>query len=494
MLALFGAGFSNIFHVQPLLLLFLGVIAGIIFGATPGLTTSMGLVLMLPMTYAMSLVNSLALLLGLYIGGVSGGLITAILLNIPGTPASVPTTFDGAPMARNGQPGRALSLGIIASFLGGMVSFVFLFFFSPIISAAAVKFSAIEYTSISVFALMLVSSLAGKSMVKGMMAALIGMAFATVGLAPLDSAKRYTFGTDALNNGFALVAVLIGVYAVIEVLNLAEGNGEKKLQKVSYKRKGFEITAGDFRENAAAFAISALIGSGIGFLPGIGSGTGSMLAYSVVKNRSKNPEAFGTGISQGIVASETANNAVIGGALIPLLTLGIPGDSSTAILLSSFMLHGVTTGPLLFSSKPDLIYTMFMCLLIGNVMMLVIEYFGISVFLKILAVPKHILFPVIMVLCAIGAFGINNRTFDVCTIIIFALVGYAFKKLKYPIAPFILGFILEPIVEKNLMRALQLTKGSFLPFLTRPVSCVFLLVIAVYLFFVIKGRLKATIS
>lgn len=489
MLSVFAQGFASICTPGLLGLLLIGVILGIIFGASPGLSTSMGLILVLPVTYMFSLEASLVILIGLYIGGTSGGLITAILLNIPGTPASVPTTFDGAPMAKNGEPGRALSLGIVSSFLGGMVSFVFLFFLSPSIAGATVKFSNVEYTSISIFALMLVASLAGKSIIKGVMAALFGMAFATVGMAPLDSARRYTFGQPSLDNGFELVAVLIGVYAVIEMLNVAEQLQPEKPVRVTYRMKGFGLTAQDFKENAGTFAISSLIGTGIGFLPGIGAGTASMLSYSVVKNRSKNPEAFGTGISQGIVASESANNAVMGGALIPLLTMGIPGDSSTAILLSSFMLHGITPGPLLFSTNAATIYTIFAALVIGNILMIVIEYFGMPLFLKMLNIPKHVLFPIIMVLCAVGAYGVNNRLFDVGTIVLFALIGYAFKKFKYPMAPFILGFILEPIVEKNLLRAMQLTKGSFVPFFTRPVSCLFLVITIAYMFFTVKGRM-----
>ena len=337
---------------------------------------------------------------------------------------------------------------------------------------------------------MLVSSLSGKSIIKGVIAALFGMALATVGMAPLDSARRYTFGHSSLDNGFTLVAVLIGVYAVIEMIKIAEKFEPEQMIPVKYRMKGFDLTLQDFKDNAGAFITSSLIGTGIGFLPGIGAGTASMLSYSVIKNRSRHPERFGTGLPQGIVASESANNAVMGGALIPLLTMGIPGDSSTAILLSAFMLHGITPGPLLFTTNQTTIYTIFAALVIGNLLMIIIEYFGMPIFLKLLNIPKHILFPVIMVLCAIGAYGVNNRIFDVGTIIFFACIGYAFKKYKYPIPPFILGFILEPIVEKNLLRALQLTKGRLLPFLTKPISCVFLLVTLIYLLITVKTRVS----
>lgn len=490
MLEQFAQGFSSLLSIQMLALLALGVVIGIVFGASPGLTTSMGLILVLPATYSMDLSMSMALFLGIYIGGTSGGLITAILLNIPGTPASVPTTFDGAPMAKNGNPGRALSLGIVASFLGGCISFVFLFFLSPKIAEVAIKFSSIEYFSVSFFAIMLVASLAGESLAKGLASALLGMAFATIGMAPLDGARRYTFGMNSLDSGFILVVVLIGFYAVIEVLKLAETAGHYDQVKANYRFRGFDITKKDFKENAGVFAVSSLIGTGIGFLPGIGAGTASMLSYSINKNRSKNPELWGTGIPQGIVSSEAANNAVIGGALIPLLTLGIPGDSSTAILLSAFMLHGITPGPLLFSTQTQLVYTIFAALIIANCMMVIAEFFALPAFLKVLNIPKYYLFPIIMVLCCIGAFGVNNRIFDVITISLFAVMGYAFSKFKIPAVPFIMGYILCPIIEKHLMRGLQLSNGSFLPFFTRPISGFFLACAIIYVLFTVRKQMK----
>ncbi len=490
MLELFASGFGQVASPEMFLLLGIGVVLGIVFGASPGISTSMGMILILPATYSMSLPQSMAIFLALYVGGVSGGLITAILLNIPGTPASVPTTFDGHPMARDGKAGKALSVGIIYSFLGGMFSFIFLFFLAPTISRFAIRFSNIDYFSISIFALMLVASLAGKSLLKGIGSALAGIAFATVGLSPVDGVSRFTFNFVELNAGFTLVTVLIGVYAVNEVLDVAGAPWAKPMKAISYRMRGFDISWAEFRQQFSNFLLSASIGSGIGFLPGIGSGTASMLSYSIVRNRSKYPENFGTGIIDGIVASEASNNAVIGGALIPLLTMGIPGDAGTAILLSAFMMHGVTPGPLLFRTDANLVYFMFACLVVANVLMLVFEYFGMSIFLRLMTIPKHILLPIIMVLCAIGAFGVNNRTFDVASIIVFAVVGFVFSKFKYPIPPFIMGYILCPIVESNLMRGLMLTKGSLILFITRPVSATFLSLMVVYLFFVVYRQCK----
>ncbi|MBT9775558.1 Tat pathway signal protein [Clostridium sp. MCC353] len=481
MLEMFAQGFAALLSVKMLAPLALGVIIGIIVGASPGLSSSMGLILVLPATYGMSLESAMAIFLGIYVGSVSGGLITAILLNIPGTSASVPTTFDGAPMAKKGQAGKALSVGIVCSFFGGMFSFIFLFFLSPTIAVLALKFSAVEYFAVSFFALMLVASLAGKSLVKGLASAAVGMAFATVGMAPLDAARRYTFGYISLDKGFAFIAVLIGFYAVIEVLKMAELFDIQPSPKANYRMKGFDITRTEVKENLGNFFISSTIGTGIGFLPGIGSGTAAMISYTVTKNRSKTPELFGTGIVPGVVASESANNAVIGGALIPLLTLGIPGDGSTAILLSAFMMHGITPGPLLFTTQGSLIYTMFACLFVANIMMVIMEYYSLPLVLKVLNLPREVLFPVIMVLCSIGAYGSNNRTFDIVSILVFAALGYTFHKFKFPAPPFIMGFILCPIVEKYLLRALQLTGGSIVPFFTRPISGFFMLLSVVFL-------------
>lgn len=494
MFELFASGFSALASIDMILLVLAGVVLGIIFGATPGVSTSMGMIFMLPTTFAMSLSQAMALFLGLYVGGVSGGLITAILLNIPGTPASVPTTFDGAPMARNGQAGKALSAGILCSFLGGCVSFIFLFFLSPTISRFAIKFSNIDYFSISFFALMLVASLAGKSLAKGIGAAFLGIAFATVGMSPVDASRRFTFGVNALDGGFVLVAVLIGVYAVIEVVKVAADPDRTPLEKTKYRMRGFNLTAKEIKGQSGNFLTSALIGTGIGFLPGIGAGVASMLSYSVARSRSKYPEKFGTGILDGVVASESANNAVIGGALIPLLTMGIPGDGSTAILLSAFMMHGITPGPLLFRTSSELIYTMFACLVLANVLMILLEYFALPIFLKMLSIPTHVLLPIIMVLSSIGAYGVNNRAFDVVSISLFALVGFAFWIFKFPMPPFIMGYILCPVVETNLMRGLMLTKGNLIPFFTRPISGTFILITIVYLSVVIYKNLHPHIK
>lgn len=479
----FIIGFSQILNPMSLLLVLIGTFLGIFFGAAPGMTSSMGIALALPVTYGMGIVNGMALLLGIYIGSISGGLITAILLNIPGTPASVATTFDGCPMAARGEGGRAVRVGTLYSFIGGMLSLVALFFISPLLAKVALKFSYEEYFAIGVLSLFLISGLSGKSLVKGMVSALIGVVFATVGMAPIDTVRRFTFNLPALDGGFKLLPLMIGVYAVAEVLKVASSPDAGKMKVMNYKSKGLGITWKEFKEQLPNMTLSSLIGIGIGILPGLGAAISNLIAYSASKKISKHPEKYGTGCIDGVIASETANNAVSGGALIPLLTMGIPGDAGTAMLLAAFMLHGITPGPLLFEKYSGTIYAMFAILIVANIMMILIQIYGLPVFLKMLKVPKNILLPVIMVLASIGAYATNNRVFDVWAILVFAIVGYLLSKNDFPAPPIVLGFVLGPIIELNFRRGMMSSYGSVLNFFTRPVAGT-ILVLTIVLFVV----------
>jgi len=481
--------FLDIFSFSILGWVLIGVLLGIIFGGTPGISTSMGIALMLPITFTMPLVPSIALILGLYVGGTSGGLITAILLNIPGTTASIATCWDGHPMAQRGEAGKALGIGILYSFCGGMISLLLLCTLAPAIAKVALKFGAVEYFAITLFSVALISSLSGKSLAKGLVAAMLGMAFTTVGSSPLDGALRFTYGNHALEAGFQLLPVLVGIYAVSEVLKVAEK--DKPLPPArEYKMRGFGVSLKQFREQFSNMVRSALIGTGIGILPGLGGNISNILSYSVAKQHSKYPEKFGTGIPDGIVAPETANNAVTGGALIPLLTVGIPGDPSTAMLLSALMVQGITPGPLMFSNYVDIVYAIFAIMLFANIIMIIAEYYGLRLFLKILLVPNYILLPIVLVMCVIGAYATNNRLFDVWSIIFFALIGYGLQKFKYPVSPFVLGYILGGLLEVNLRRALMVTKGSYLAFFERPIAAVFFIITILFIGFMLRSRRK----
>lgn len=485
------AGILSICNLPVMLLIFAGVFMGIIIGAIPGLTVTMGVALFLPLTFGMEPVAALSLLVGLYIGGTSGGLISAVLLQIPGTPSSIATTFDGHPMAVKGEAGKALGVGIVASFLGGLISYIILMLLAPVIAKIALQFGPYEYFSIAIFSLTMIASLSAGSVAKGMMSAMLGFVFCFVGIAPITSFTRFTFGYSGLNAGFNLLPVLVGLFAVSQVLLAVEEKfNEDKVEVTPCKIKGFGFTKEDVKGQGSNLLMSTLIGTGIGILPGLGGGICNIIAYTVARNRSKHPEKFGTGIVDGIIAPESSNNASTGGALIPLLTLGIPGDNTTALILAGFMIHGITPGPLLFRTEGKLVYGIFAALIVANFMMLLVEFLGIRVFTKILTVPKNLLLPVVMLFCVVGAFGTNNRIFDVVVMMIFGVIGYGMKRLKFPQAPIILGFILGPIVETNLRRGLMKSHGSFLPFITEPISCAFLIIAAVALIMTVYKEFK----
>lgn len=474
-LTMLGEGFARIFHPSIFLLL-LGVFIGIVFGAIPGLSASMAVALFLPMTYEMNTVTGLSTLVALYIGGVSGGLISAILLNMPGTSGSVATTFDGHTMARNGQPGKALGTALVSSFCGSLFAFAIMVFLAPQLARLALKFSPVEYFSVIFFAVAMVSALSGKSMVKGLLVAVFGLALSTVGIAPVDGVTRFTFGNLNLAAGFSILPALIGLFAVSEIFGLAEhANADQTYTQIPLQKiKGFGFTFWEFWREKWNLLRSMVIGLCIGILPGIGDTASNMLAYSVAKNASKEPEKFGTGIMSGIIPPEAANNASIGGALIPLLSLGIPGDGVTALILSGFMLHGLTPGPLLFTQQGHLVYCIFAACFVCIFLVLIMEFFGIRVFVKLLRIPKYILMPIIVALCVVGAFATNNNLFDTKAILLFGAIGYAMKKFDLPVAPFVLTFVLGNMLETNFKRGLMLMDGNFLNFFTRPISAVFL--------------------
>lgn len=474
------------------IVILLGVAVGIVFGAIPGLTATMAITMCLPMTYAMDTKAAVCVLMALYIGGISGGLISAILLNIPGTPSSLATTFDGAPMASSGHARKALGVGVVYSFIGTVVGLGILMAIAPQLSKIAIKFSPFEYCALAIFSLVLVIALAGKDMLKGLLAGMLGLMFATVGLSPIDSMKRFTFNNVNLTGGFQLLTLLIGLYAITEVAGAAYESVYPKdmtIRKIE-KVKGFGFSFAEFKNNLGNMSISALIGTAIGILPGIGGGTAGLLAYSVEKSRSKEPEKYGKGCMEGIVASETSNNAVIGGAMVPLLTLGIPGDGVTAMLLGGLMIHGVTTGPLIFQKYGDTVYKIYGAMLIAAVMMLFVEYYGMKFFVNVLKIPRNFLLPPVVAMCCIGAFGNSNRVFDVIAVVFFGLVGYLLIKAKMPMPPLVLGFILGPMFETNLRRATQLLEIDSTVWKEHPIAIGFLIATVLSVAFLVKSRKK----
>ncbi len=472
-------------------LIFGGVVIGIIFGALPGLTAATAVAVFLPATFGMNPTNGIVLLIGLYIGGISGGLVSAILLKIPGTPSSIATTFDGAPMAARGEAGKALGVGIFSSFLGTIFSLIILIFLSPIIANFALEFGPWEYFAIGVFSLSLISSLISSSVIKGLISAVIGLVLSMIGRSAVDAAPRLTFGFRAMQSGLDLLPVLIGLFAVPEFLKSCENHDLESIKAIKFQIKGFGFSFKEYFSQWINLLRSALIGIGIGILPGIGGSTSNIIAYLAARNQSKYPEKFGTGIIDGVIASETSNNATIGGAMIPLLTLGIPGDGVTALLLGGLLLHGIAPGPLLFVTQKPLVYSIFGAMAIGSIIMLVIMYIGIHPLAKILEIPKHILLPMIMVICVVGSYTVNNRLFDVITLLVIGIMSYGLEKLEFPLTPIVMGFVLGPIVELNLRRGLMANQNSMASIVKSPIAMIFLSIAVLSIIYsFMKNRIK----
>ncbi len=462
---------------QNALLITTGVVIGLIFGAIPGLSTTMAVALFLPITFAMKMFPSLSILMGLYIGGFSGGLISAILLNIPGTAASLMTCLDGYPMAKRGEAGKALGLGIFSSFLGGAISIAALILIAPLLAKVALKFGAFEYFSLTFFALSIIVTMSSKDILKGTISGLLGILVSMIGPAPVDTYPRFTFGISSLESGIDTTVALIGIFAIAEIFAMAdkeEGDKADTVAVQNYHIKGLGFTFKEYWEEKINVIRSSVIGILIGILPGIGETLASIISYNTAKKMSKEPESFGKGCNGGLIASETANNAAIGGAMIPLLALGIPGDAVTGLLLGAFTMKGVQPGPLMFTNHVQTIYFIFVVMIIANGIMLAANYFSIPAFIRLLKIPKKILFPVVGFLCVLGVYGLNSSSFDLTLMLVFGIAGFFMKKWGLKEQPFIIGILVGFMAEQNFRRAIMFSGGSLVPFFTSGISLLFL--------------------
>lgn len=468
--------------VLQILVTILGVVVGIIFGAIPGMTATMAVAVFLPMTYAYDLHTALYLLLGLYVGGITGGLVPAILINIPGTPSSITTTFDGYPMAKRGAGERALKIGIVSSFLGGMISLVALWLFTPLLSAAALKFSSVEKFLIILFALTVIAALSKGQMLRGVFNGFLGVLVSLMGMFSVNNSFRMvpSFLQSKMQEGFQLLPVLIGLFAIAQIFEEAEEGMRFKIEKVNDEMDSKEkFSFRDFKGQGVNVIRSAFVGTFMGVLPGVGGSAASILAYAQAKNFSKHPELLGTGVPEGIVASETSNNGLTGGALIPLLSLGIPGDSTTAVLISAFMLQGIQVGPLFITQNPETWNTILVALLLCNIVMFLCMFYPIKWISKIIYIPRQRLYPVIIMICIVGAYATKNgRIFDVWTLLAFGLVGYIFGKIHLPASCFLIGFILGKDLENYFIQSISASKGSLMVFFSRPIGWIIWLLIA----------------
>lgn len=472
-----------------------GIVAGVVGGAIPGITVTMAIILTLPFTFGMPPLEGLATMIGVFVGGSSGGLISACLIGIPGTPTTIATTFDGFPMSRKGEPGRAVWLGIWAACIGGALAGIPLVIGATQLALLAVNFGPWEYFSLFILTLSIVASLAEQSFVKGLIAGTFGLFVTCIGSDPMMAVPRLTFGWEFLRTGFPFLPILIGLFGLSQIMKdlektrggqTAGGVGATANLKVSHLAVIREIFA-----QPVNLIRSTLIGLWIGILPAVGGSAANILAYDQAKKASKYPERFGTGIPDGIIASESAANANCGGSLITMMAFGIPGDAVTAVMLGALIIHGIQPGPLFVTTNAPIAYGMFAAYFLAHPLMVLVEWAILRYALRVVSLPLHILAPVILVLCVVGAFALNNIIENVWTFALFGVVGYLMVKTGFPLAPMILGVVLGDQIETNYIRAMM-TDGDWMLFFTRPVSGVMLALSVLSFAYALWQRRRAT--
>jgi putative tricarboxylic transport membrane protein len=467
-----------------------GVAMGLVIGWIPGLSATMGVALLVPVTFVLSPEAGMIMLAGVYAAAIYGGSVSAVLLNVPGTPASIVTTWDGYPLTRQGKAMLGLGTSILASFFGGMVSAIALLLFAPVLAGWALRFGPAEYFALALFAMTIVASLAADAPLKGFIAAAVGLFLASIGFDPLLGQPRFWFQTPELASGFNLVAVLIGLFAIPEVISLAAAARARRV-KVPPEVAGERLfpDRAELGRNWLNLIRSSLIGVGLGTLPAIGPETAPFVAYNEAKRASKRKEQFGKGSIEGIIAAETSNNAAAGGSLIPLLTLGIPGSAAAAVYLGALTIHGLRPGPLLFTSRPELVYALFFGFILVNIAMLVIAVATIRRFApQVLRLPPAVLAAFICVFSVVGAYAVESSLFDVWVMVAFGGVGYLMRRQGFPPGPLVLGLVVGPLLEENMVRMLASFRGDWGAILSRPVASVFLfLAVATLLLPALKG-------
>ena len=468
-----------------------GTIVGVIVGVLPGLGSVIGLTMALPFTFSLPQIPSIALMLGVYCGSVYGGSITAIILNTPGTPQAAATALEGFPMARRGDADLALGWVTVASTLGGLFSVAIFIIAGPSLAALSLQFTPIEYFALGLFAMTCIAGVSSGQMAKGLVSGGIGLMLAAIGVDPVTGDMRYTFGSFQLSAGIALIPVIVGIFAYSEmflrVLNL---DGDKP--DPAEMRVGFRVPPWrEWRIRLGMLLRGSMIGSFVGALPGTGAATAAFIAYSEARRTSKRQENFGKGEPDGLVACESANNAVTGSALVPTLALGIPGDPVTAVMLGALVVQGIAPGPQLFANHLDLIYAIFLCLILVNLVMFATGALGASLFTRILRIPEPILIGLILIISTVGAYGVNGSTFDIWVAFAAGVGGALLRYLCYPLAPIVIGMVLGPTIEMSLRQGLILTDGNVLAFLERPIAlALFAVTAAILLWPLLRSRLR----
>ena len=447
------------FEIRHILLAFAGAVLGTVLGALPGVSATLGIALLVPLTFAMSPVAALIFLGAVYCGAIYGGSISGILLNVPGTPAAVATMLDGYQMAKQGKGGTALGIDIVSSFFGGQLSVIVLLFGAPIVATFALEIRSAEFFWIVIFAMSTVGAIGSTSPLKGIIAAILGLAVGVIGSHPMTGALRFTFNQPALYEGVPVVTALVGLFSISQVLILAEGKGmdsQMNVPRVGSLWPGRRL----LWQLKNTILRSSIIGTIIGLIPGAGADIAAFIGRNEARRYSKNPELFGKGAPEGVAAAEAANNAVVGGSLIPMLTLGIPGNAVTAALLGGLLIHGLIPGPLLFVEAPDVLYPFIFSLFLANLFFAVAAFVGLKYVAKVVLVPQGIVAPVVGGLAIIGAYSFRNMGFDIWIMFGMGMLGYILRKADYPLAPIILGIILGPMAEENLDRVMTLAQAA----------------------------------
>lgn len=465
----FLLGLGAVGDPMALLFLALGVAGGLIIGSLPGFTSTMGMIVLLPLTFSLPPIPGLMLLIGVFVGGIGGGCIPAIALNIPGTPASAATTLDGFPLFKKGRGDEVLGVGIIASALGGMISAVMLMTLAPQLALIALKFGSAEYFALGILGMTLIISVSGGSVLRGIFAGLIGAMLTMIGIDPILGITRFTFDSPYLAAGVSYVPALIGLFGFSEVIEaLVSRLQRRKVTELQGMRLA-RVRLSTLRRVLPSIGRSGLLGTFVGSIPGAGADIAAFLSYEVEKKTAKDPSVYGKGEVRGVAASEAGNNADAGGAMIPMLTFGIPGDAQTAVMIAALMMHGVRPGPLLFTDQPNLIWAIFIGLFAAQVMLLVLGLISAAVAVRAVSQPPSILFPLVAVLSVVGAFSLSNSLYDVWFMIAFGVIGYVFKKVNIPAVPVVLAMILMPMVESELRRGLIISPNGFIGFFSHPI-------------------------
>ncbi|WP_346207135.1 tripartite tricarboxylate transporter permease [Caldifermentibacillus hisashii] len=467
-------GFRVALSFQGLIFVFLGAVIGTLIGMIPGLGPITAIAVMIPITYGMDPALALLLMAGVYYGAAYGGAASSILLNAPGESMSVPTTFDGYPLAKQGKAGKALAIAAIASFVGGTISVFLLTLFAPVLANVAISFGPTEYFALMLMGLMSVSSFSEGSTIKALISATLGFMFATIGIDGQTGTSRFTFGNVNLLEGIDFLVIALGLFALTEVSSLV--SERKETGNYSSKLGSLRLSKQEYKELAAPMGRQSIMGFLIGVLPGAGGTIASFLAYITEKKLSKKPQEFGKGSIVGLAAPEAANNGASSGAFVPLLSLGIPGSGTTAVMLGALIVLGVQPGPLLMNDHPDVFWGVIASMYIGNVILLILNLPLIPYISKILKIPRPMLISLVIIFCIIGVYGISFRTFDLLLLVFFGIIGYFMARFRFPAAPMLLAFILGSMMEQSLRQALTISNGSLFIFVQKPISCALLIV------------------